>query len=90
MLHISIKIGQTLVVDGTRYQLREVDSLNGGAKMKITTPCGTSEERWAFIGADSLAIDENAELAMHSIAPDFVTYAKFTLISDRIHDVTFP
>jgi hypothetical protein len=90
MLHISIKIGQTLKIDGTQYQLKEVDHLNGGAKLKITQPDKTEEDQWVYIGEDSIAIDDSSELAMHSIAPDFQTYAKLTLISDRIHDVTFP
>lgn len=90
MLHISIKIGQTLEIDQTKYTLLEVDRFNSGAKIRITTPAGNDDERWVYVGDESLPIDGSAELAMHSIAPDFLTYAKLTLVSDRIHDVTFP
>ncbi len=90
MLHTSIKIGQTLEIDQTKYTLLEVDRFNSGAKIRVTSADGNTDDRWVYVGDESIAVDESAELAMHSIAPDFLTYAKLTLISNRIHDVKFP
>lgn len=89
MLHISMKIGQTLTIDGTGYTLKGVDQLNSGANL-ITSNGTDEQDHWAYVGGDSIQIGDDAELAVHSIAPSFTQYAKFTLISNRIHDVTFP
>lgn len=89
MLHISMKTGQTLTIDGVGYTLAELDTLNGGTRVTVSSEDG-EQDYWIYIGGDTLKIDDTAEIAVHSIAPSFARYAKFTLISDRIHDITFP
>lgn len=89
MLHISMKIGQTLTIDDTHYTLQELDRLNLGARLTVERD-NDEQDYWVYVGADGMALDNGAELLAHSIAHDFFNYAKFTLVSDRIHDVTFP
>lgn len=88
MLHISVKLGETVEIDGIGYTLNEIDHLNNGAR--LSTSNNPESEHWLYIGSDGLPVADGAELVMTTLSTEFRSYAKLGLNSNRMLDVKFP